>query len=334
MRKLLSFIIAAALLFTLTSCMSDIPDNVSTDTVSGSDSGRSGYSVITTIFPIYDWVRNITDGSGSFTADYLIDNGADIHGYQPTADDIIQISNSDLFIYNGGVSDIWVEDTSVTSSGKDTVYLNMMECLGNMAKEEEIVEGMETGTYEHSYNVTGTDYDEHIWLSLKNVEVLVGKICDAVCAIDPDNAGLYRENTEKYIDRLDELDREYDETVGSSASKTLLFADRFPFRYMTDDYGLSYYAAFLGCSAENEVSFSTISFLAGKVDELGLHYVIRIDGSDGSIADTVVNNTKTRNQEILVLDSMQNVVSREMSDDVTYLSVMEKNLEALRKALN
>ena len=177
------------------------------------------------------------------------------------------------------------------------------------------------------------EYDEHVWLSLRNAKVLCKAIADNLAEIDTENANTYQENEKAYADKLDELDKKYQETVDSASQKTLLFGDRFPFRYMVDDYGLSYYAAFVGCSAESEASFDTISFLANKVDELGLKDIMAIENSNQKIAKTIIENTKEKNQKILTLDTMQSTTSDDVKNGTTYLSVMEKNLEVLKEAL-
>ena len=178
------------------------------------------------------------------------------------------------------------------------------------------------------------EYDEHVWLSLKNAETLCNAITDALEEIDPANKDAYATNAASYLEKLAALDGEYQTVVDNAARKTVLFGDRFPFRYLVDDYGLSYYAAFAGCSAETEASFETISFLAGKVDELRLPCVLTIEGAQHKIAETIVQNTAEKNQSILTLDSMQSTTSTDVANGTTYLSVMESNLDVLKQALN
>ena len=175
--------------------------------------------------------------------------------------------------------------------------------------------------------------DEHVWLSLKNAEVLCVSIADALASIDPDNKDTYVANAAAYKDKLAALDGEYQKAVDAATYKTVLSGDRFPFRYMVDDYGLSYYAAFVGCSAETEASFETISFLAGKVDELKLPCVLTIEGAQHKIAETIVQNTTAKNQKVLTMDSMQSTTSKDVANGTTYLSVMEQNLSVLKEAL-
>ena len=263
----------------------------------------------------------------------LLDNGVDLHSYQPTADDIIKISDCDLFIYVGGESDGWVEDALKEATNKEMQVINLLDVLGEQVKEEEVVEGMEAEE-EESEDENEPEYDEHVWLSLKNAETLCNAITDALEEIDPANKDAYATNAASYLEKLAALDGEYQTVVDNAARKTVLFGDRFPFRYLVDDYGLSYYAAFAGCSAETEASFETISFLAGKVDELGLPCVLTIDDAQHKIAKTIVQNTAEKNQSILTLDSMQSTTSTDVANGTTYLSVMESNLDVLKQALN
>ena len=319
MKKVISIIICAVMaLGVFTACSGN--GNANTD------SGK--LKIITTIFPEYDWVRNIAGDKADITM--LLDNGVDLHSYQPTADDIIKISTCDVFVYVGGTSDSWVKDTLKDAVNKDMVVLNLLDLLGENAKEEEEKEGMQAEEEEHE---EGPEYDEHVWLSLRNAAVLCQKISDALCEKDAANADFYKSNTTAYIEKLNALDSQYKDAVSAAKQKTILFGDRFPFRYLTDDYGLDYYAAFVGCSAETEASFETIMFLARKVDELGLTSIMQIETSDGSIAETIKKNTKTGDQKILTIDSLQSVTAKDVESGSTYLSVMEKNLEVLKDAL-
>lgn len=285
-------------------------------------------SIVTTIFPEYDWVRNIAgDNIGNIDLTLLCDNGVDMHSFQPTASDIIKISSCDVFVYVGGESDEWVEDVLKEAVNKEMQVVKLMDVIGESAVEEEIVEGMQA---EEDEDEGEAEYDEHVWLSLKNAQKCVLAISAAMGAVDPSNNKNYYMNSVSYNNTLDELDRKYAEAVNNAGRDTILFADRFPFRYLTDDYNLNYYAAFAGCSAETEASFDTVVFLAGKVDELGLTAIITIDSGDQAIAKTIIENTSSKDQEILVMDSMQ---STKTSDNRSYVQIMESNLEVLEKAL-
>ena len=292
-------------------------------------------SIVTTIFPEYDWVKEITKGNENIEITMLLDKGVDLHSFQPTADDIVKVASCDMFIYVGGESDGWVEDALAEATNKNMVVINLLDSLGGMVKEEELVEGMEGEEEEdEEEEEEGPEYDEHVWLSLKTASVLCQVISDELVKLDADNKALYEENAQKYIAELNNLDKEYASVVDSAAVKTVLFGDRFPFRYMVDDYNLDYYAAFVGCSAESEASFETIAFLAGKVDELGLNSILQIESADGKIAETIKNTTADKNQQILTMDSMQAVTSEDVANGETYFGIMQSNLDVLKKALN
>ena len=470
-------------------------------------------SVVTTIFPEYDWVREILGDKAEDTdLTMLLDNGVDLHSYQPTADDIVKISDCDLFVYVGGESDGWVDDALKNAANKNMKVINLLDVLGDSVKTEEVVEGMQETEHAHDHSKevstfedhevqdrslsdwegswqsaypfaldgtlddafaamaeegemtadeyktyyqngyktditnidiegdhiaftyedgkkVGSDYkyigyyiqnwstgtkaamyrfeavdrtsgapiciefndhmiesaapehfhirmsnesfdaivdpekswptffpadmtgedlcehmeghghdhgeeeDEHVWLSLKNAKTLVGAIADALQELDPDNKDTYAANASAYIEKLSALDGAYQSAVDGAARKTVLFGDRFPFRYLVDDYGLSYYAAFAGCSAESEASFETVSFLAKKVDELKLPCVLTIEGKNHKLAETIVQSTAGKNQKVLTMDSMQSMTSKDAANGATYLSMMEQNLSVLKEAL-
>lgn len=299
-------------------------------------------SIVTTIFPEYDWVREILgDKADNAEITMLLDNGVDLHSYQPTADDIVKISDCDLFIYVGGESDGWVEDALRNAANRNMKVINLLEVLGDSVKTEEIVEGMQE-EHEHEDAHAHDDAeeheheeeaDEHVWLSLKNAKMLVRVISKALQELDPDNKDIYAANADAYVKKLSALDADYQAAVDAASNKTILFGDRFPFRYLVDDYGLRYYAAFAGCSAETEAGFETISFLAKRVDEWKLPCVLTIEGAQHKIAETVVRNTTTKNQKVLTMDSMQSTTTQDVKNGTTYLSVMEKNLSVLKEAL-
>ena len=338
MKKYISLLAAAIM---VVCCLSACGSANDTSAVSGDDK----LQIVTTIFPEYDWVMNVLgDNPANAEVTMLLDNGVDLHSYQPTADDILKISTCDMFIYVGGESDEWVEDALKTAN-KDMAVINLLEVLGDSAKEEEMVEGMQESEHEHEHEGGDADeheheheegeaeYDEHVWLSLRNAAAFTGIISKELQTIDSANASIYKSNSDAYIKKLNDLDKQYSDAVSASSVKTLLFGDRFPFRYLTDDYGLTYYAAFVGCSAETEASFETITFLAGKVDELSLHAVMTIEGNDHRIAETIVQNTASKDQQILTMDSMQSTTSKDVEGGTTYLSVMENDLSVLKEAL-
>jgi len=305
-------------------------------------------SIVTTIFPEYDWVMSIL-GEEKERADVtmLLDKGVDLHSFQPSAEDILKITSCDMFIYVGGESDEWVDDVLKQSTNKDMVVIDLLDVLGDRVKEEETVEGMEHehehddhdhehedhDEHEHEHEGAEPEYDEHVWLSLKNAKILCEQIEKEMENLDPERKESYKKNLEEYVKQLESLDARYQEAVDQSPCKTLIFADRFPFRYMTDDYGLTYYAAFSGCSAESEASFDTVVFLAEKVDEVNPGAVLTIEGAKHRIAETVVENTSDPTRKILAMDSLQSTTSNDVKNGKTYLSVMQTNLEVLKEAL-
>ena len=291
-------------------------------------------SVVATIFPVYDWTREIIGENADHVAlTLLLDKGTDFHSYQPTVDDIYKISTCDVFIYVGGESDNkWVPDALTQATNKDMTVVCLLDVLGSAVKEEETVEGMEAEEEEEEED-EGPEYDEHVWLSLRFAKTICAKLCEVLAEKDPADAEAYRSNCERYTAKLDALDAAYTEAVAGAARKTLLFADRFPFRYLADDYGLSYYAAFSGCSAETEASFETVNFLVNKVDELQLPCVMKLESSDTRMAEAVISNTEAKSAQILELNSLQAVTAQQVADGVTYLGTMEQNLEVLKQAL-
>lgn len=307
---------------------------------SGEDTKDKKIKIVTTIFPEYDWVMQILgDKADKADVTMLLDKGVDLHSYQPSTADIAKISEADVFIYVGGESDEWVEDVLKEAKNKKLKVINLMDVMGDKAKEEEVKEGMQEEEEEHAEEAKDgkeeeeVEYDEHVWLSLKNAKIFTKKIADVLSEVDKDNAKTYQANYESYAKKLDDLDKKYAEAVASAKNKTLVFGDRFPFRYLVNDYGLDYYAAFVGCSAESEASFETVTFLAKKIDELGLGNVLTIEGKNHKIAKTVVDNTKNKDQKVLTMDSMQSTTSKDVKDGATYLGIMEKNLEVLKEAL-
>jgi len=302
---------------------------------SDSLSGDANISIVATIFPQYDWVRHIIgqENMDRFDVNLLIDQRVDLHSFSPSVSDIAAILQSDVFIYIGGHSDNWVEAV-LQDASPDMVTMNLMSYLNI----EHLLEGFcdEECDVDHDHNYSGGDFsaDEHIWLSLRFVQTLSAAIADMLAEVDPENAEAYRANAAAYIAQLAALDAEYQAVADAANINTLVFADRFPFRYMMSDYGITYYAAFQGCSAETEASFVTIISLANRINQYDLNVVMVTETSDQSIARTVIENTNDGNQQILVLDGMKSVTAADISAGVTYLSIMEDNLSVLREALN
>ena len=303
---------------------------------SGNERNQSGkISIVTTIFPQYDWVRQIIgeENTDKFDLTFLINNRVDLHSYNPSVQDIAKIKTSDVFIYTGGHSDNWVKD-ALKDADPNITAVNLFDIIGDLIIHDDHECDDECDEEHDDDDDDEPHADEHFWVSLKRAKVICAAIADMLSEADPDNAQTYKNNLEEYTIKLDALDAEYQAAVNAANIKTLVFADRFPFLYLADDYGLDYYAAFHGCSAETEASFVTIVSLANRINQLGLNVVMVTESSDQSIARTVVNNTESKNQKILVLDAIQSVTSVDARNGATYLSIMENNLAVLKEALN
>ena len=325
LKKILSFIILASMVVaSLSACSAPVKKK------------SDKLKIVTTIFPEYDWVNAILgDKAADAEVIMLLDNGVDLHSFQPTAADIANIADCDVFIYVGGESDGWVADALSEATNKDMKVINLLDVLGDKVKEEEVVEGMEgEEEEEEEAGEEEVEYDEHVWLSLRNAQILVREISDVLGEADPDNKDTYTKNADSYIEQLESLDNDYKIVVDNATYKTVVFGDRFPFRYLVDDYNLSYYAAFVGCSAETEASFETVVFLANKVDELGINNILIIENAKDDIAKTIIENTESKSQNILTLNSMQGTTSKDVKEGTTYLSIMQDNLDVLNEALN
>lgn len=317
-------------------------------------------SIVATIYPQYDWLKNVLgDRLDAVNLKLLIKNGTDLHSYKPSAQDIAAIASADMVVFVGGESDEWIEKALKATPKEGRVQVNLMEALGDRVKEEEVVEGMqaeeehhhehgeETEEHEHEHHEHAEEHehehhehaeapenDEHIWLSLKNAELLVMNLADALSKVDTAHATEYHMNAGLYIAKISALDAQYRAATDSASLKTILFGDRFPFRYLVDDYGIKYFAAFVGCSAESEASFETVAFLAGKMDSLALPAIFTIDGSNGKIARAILDaSKKSKETPVLTLNSIQSVTDAQMQSGTDYLSIMQSNLEVLKKAI-
>lgn len=292
----------------------------------GRQTGTKKYTVIATAFPAYDWVREIVGSNNDVELLLLSDKGVDLHSYQATAQDMLKIYQCDLFLYVGGESDEWVEEVLEAVPNENRMDFSMMDALEGMLHEEEEVEGMQVRISEEE-----EAYDEHIWLSLRNAQVLCRKIGNALVEMAPEYAEAFRENADRYLVELHALDAQFSSLPRSR--DTLLFCDRFPFRYLVEDYNLNYYAAFSGCSGDSEASFATVLFLADKAESLEIPVLLQLEDSDGQIAQTVAGCVPGRNFQILTLQSMQSVSLAQAQNSTTYLGLMEENLQVLQCAL-
>ena len=349
--KMITGCLCGALL--LTGCGAQASDVGRVDTVSASAAKKS---IVCTTYPQYDWVCEILgDKKDDFELTLLLDDGVDLHSYQPTAMDMVKISTADAFIYVGGESEKWVEDALKEVTNENIQVMNMVDILGERIKPEEFVEGMEhhhehDGEHEHDEEHESHEHDsehgeehenheqvqetdEHIWLSVKNAAILVECITDLIVTVDSENALVYQKNSEEYAEKLNALDQEFEQMINASEKNTVVFGDRFPFRYLMDDYGISYYAAFSGCSAETEASFETVTFLAGKIDELSLNSFLVLENAETKLAETIKQNTATKDQSILHMDSIQSVTQTDIANGYTYLNAMQENLEVLKEVL-
>ena len=284
--------------------------------------------VVAAIFPEYDWVRQIVGNDDSVELTLLVDDGVDPHSFQPAVSDMVTAANCDLLIYGGGESDQWLTKLEATNPDRETLVL--LPLLGAQAHREEVVEGMEA--HEEGEAEDDAEMDEHVWLSLRNASLFCQAITDALCRLNPGKADTYRANLAAYQQQLDALDNDYRSAMDASPNRTIVVCDRFPFRYLVEDYGLSYYAAFPGCSAETGASFETVVFLSDKVKELGLNALLVTESSDGRMAKTVAQNAGCADMPVLTLNSMQSV-SGESAKSLDYLTVMSENLRVLKQAL-
>ena len=293
--------------------------------------------VVSTIFPIYDIVRNVAPND-NYEMTLLLDSGIDIHNFSPTAKDIVKIAEADLFIYVGGESDKWVDKVVATAQNKNLKTINLMNELGNLVKEEEVVEGMqhehEEGENYEEHEHEEHENDEHIWLSLRNAKAMTNAIAKKLIKIDSENQTEIQKKANAFTEKLDALDKKYVEVVQNKKYDTVVFGDRFPFRYLVDDYGVKYFAAFSGCSAEAEASFETVVFLAKKLDELGLKHICALKGTEPKVAKTVINASNDKDRDIVFFNSMEGITNVNDAENTNYLKIMEENLEAFTKAIN
>lgn len=291
----------------------------------------SNAKIVTTIFPIYDICREIMGSSDDILL--LEDNGVDLHSYQPTAQDITAISKSELFIFIGGESDDWVGDIIRSANNVNLKTLSLIEEIEKLEENHDGIIQEEEHEHEHEEGEEHSEYDEHIWLSIKNAIQITKSITSSLSLVYPEKAEIFKINSEEYINKLLALDLEYTEYCANK-EKTLVIADRFPFLYLVNDYNIKYCAAFSGCSAETEASTETIATLISKVNELECDYILVLETSDQSIARSIIADKSCRTGvEILVINSCQSVSSNKI-DSTSYLDIMKNNLENFKKALS
>lgn len=286
---------------------------------------KKGLQIVSTVFPGYDFAKQIVGDNAEVSM--LLPPGVESHSYEPSPQDIINIQNSDIFIYVGGESEQWV-DKILDSMDNKVITVKMMDAV--QLYEEEIIDGMQKEQDSDDEASEEHEYDEHIWTSLKNAQNIVARINEAVVSLDSKNKSVYDKNTKSYIEKLDNLDKEFENLFKTFEKPTLIFGDRFPFRYFVEDYKLDYFAAFPGCSSETEPSASTIAFLIDKVKEKSLNTVFYIEFSNHNIADTIAESTGAKTA---MLHSCHNISKKDMDSGVSYYYLMEQNYETLKGAL-
>ena len=314
----------------LTACYGAMPLESQDD---GQDDGK--IQVLCTTFPLYDWTRQIVGDSDTVTVSLLLDNGVDMHSYQASAADIAKITSCDMLVYVGGTSDVWLSDMLRKNADEKMAVVNLTEVLKDNVREEELAEGMQNQN--HSEDQHDEEYDEHLWLSVKNAVLSCEAVKNGLCSVDAANADSYDANCRAYTERLSQLDAEYADMVKNAEKNTVLFADRFAFLYLMKDYDIGYYAAFPGCSSETTASFETVAFLAGKLKEEHIGCVLTLENAENGfaleLAQTVIKNAGVE-AKILSMDSMQSVTRAQIDAGMTYYDVMEHNLLVLKEAMN
>ena len=324
-RMLLFFIMTAGLL--LTGCSAVRPE------AGPAPDGGERVRVAATIFPPCDFVRQI--GGEYVDVVQLLKPGMEPHSYEPSPADIIRIMDSDLFLYAGGESDVWVEEI-LEGSDRAPVSCSLLDWVDPL--EEETSGGMQVKEHHHGHaegetdgvHLEETEYDEHVWTSPVNAQLLVEQIRDVLISLDPGREEIYEKNAAAYLEELRALDEDYRQMTENAKRKTLVFGDRFPFLYLVRTYGLEYYAAFPGCSGESEPSAATIAFLTDKVRQERIPTVWYIEFSNHLVADSIAEAAGVKTA---MFHTCHNVSPEELESGATYVSLMEQNLESLRENL-
>ena len=283
------------------------------------DNGK--LKIISTVFPPYDLARQIAGDNADISI--LLPPGSESHTYEPTAKEIIEIQNCDIFLYIGGENEQWAEKIISSNKSDSVKTVKLIDCVKTL-EEADLHE--EEHEEEHSHET-----DEHIWTSPKNEQLMLTAVYDAICETDPENKAVYTKNKDSYNEQLTELDKAYKEAVGNAKNKTIIMADKFPFRYLAEEYGLDFYAAFSSCSDESEPSAATMTSLISKIKELKIPVVYYLEFSSTKVADTLCSETGASS---LMLHSCHNVSKEDLDKGVTYVELMKQNLENLKTALN
>ncbi len=296
--------------------------------------------ILCTVFPVYDWVKNIVGDTENIEVSLLVGNGTDLHSYQPSAADMIRLASAHMIVYIGGESDAWLEEALKKNAKEDCVKLKLFEAEGLVTRRisarsilSDAENCEEEDCHDHDHDHGHGAVDEHIWLSPRNAKACVSYITEQLCLLDEANSESYRNHSSRYLEQLTALDAAYEEAVSASASPTLICADRFPFVYLTEDYHIPYIAAFEGCSTETDATPDTVIRLAAAVNEQKTSYLVVTESSDQKLAQSVIRATEAKDARIAVMDSMQSVTAKEAEAGVSYLSVSRSNLEILRQVL-
>lgn len=282
-------------------------------------------SIVCTVFPLYDWTKHILGEDTEAELSFLTDKGADLHSFQPSAEDMVRVASADLVIFVGGPSDAWLREALKSKTEGEALELSSLDGMRLSAVSDESGHSHEDG---HAHET-----DEHLWLSLKNAQVAVKGICDALSRIDPQGAEGYRARASSYTEKLSALDRAYEAAVSSVAEPRMLVADRFPFVYLAEDYGIDYLAAFSGCTTDVDADLSVVVRLGNRLKEWGLSSVVITETSDGALAESVIRAAGVEDCRILAMHSLQGIRRTDAEGGVTYLSVMEENLRTLSRAM-
>ena len=325
-RKIISILIILCMALSICACTSSNKDE-------NNSAEAASIKILCTLFPQYDWVKNIVSGADNVSVSLIIANGTDPHSYQPTAADIMNISSCDMLIYVGGDSDTWVKEAIKQSNNENLTAIALADLdditLHNISSSSHSHDGEEHEGHAHSV------LDEHLYLSINNATEAVGELATAISALDPASKELYHKNALEYIVKLKNLSDGFKNDIKDipEESRFILFADRFPFVYLLSDYGIDYSAAFEGCTTDVDADFDTVIRLAKEADEHNVKYIAVTESSDKSLANTVILSTKSKDQKIITLNSMQSVTNKQIESGATYLSIMESNINEVKTAL-
>lgn len=324
MKKTIILIIIVSLAASLCACVQP-----------AAEPAKDGLSIVATVFPAYDFARQVAGDDAEVTL--LVPPGSETHSFEPTPQDIIRIQECDLLVCNGGESEAWL-DTILDGMDKPIPTVVMLDCVE--ALTEEVKEGMQVRGHEHEHDHDDHDhdehdhedeeYDEHVWTSPVNAQLICRAIADALSQTDPQNAADYARRCTDYCAELQELDAQFRTVIANASRHTLIFADRFPVRYFVEEYGLDYFAAFPGCADDAEPSAKTVAFLIDRVREEKAPAVLYIEFSNQKMADVVCEDTGCKK---LLFNSCHNVTAEQLRGGVTYLDLMRANLETVKEAL-